>query len=198
MFDHVQRNLAELAPEDRITIQTLPEHGRLELLRAMVKIAHANHLDLCSCFSDDYVHVAGVQPGSCVDIQVLRKLTTNPHLDIPPAAQLGQALRGGRSSLLPISMLRTLAAQVIRVTKGRQRHGPCRCMASIDIGNNDTCLFGCTYCLATPARQQALLNYQAHDPDDSLLFRPINLRCKNLDELAIPFTFESDLTLASE
>ena len=52
----------------------------------------------------------------------------------------------------------------------------CGCVRSIDIGAYDTCVFGCAYCYATNSRQAALRRLHAHDPSDTLLFRPASLR----------------------
>ena len=59
----------------------------------------------------------------------------------------------------------------------------CGCVASVDIGSYDTCMFGCTYCYATNSREAAANRMRAHDPCDSILWRPPALAGKNLDEL---------------
>jgi hypothetical protein len=186
MFEQTQQNLAGLQSENGITIHNLSRHSQHKMLAEMVKIAQANDLQLHSCFSDDYLHIPGIQAGSCVDIQVLRKLTAKPDLEEISAAQFGQALRGKQNDRTPIDTIRALAARGRRALKFSPSHGPCRCVASIDIGSDDTCLFGCTYCLATHSRRQALQNYQARDPTDSLLSRPEHLRAVDLNERGLP------------
>jgi hypothetical protein len=52
--------------------------------------------------------------------------------------------------------------------KAPTRNG-CGCYASRDIGAYDTCISGCEYCYATTNHQQALKNYQHHDPQFPIL-----------------------------
>ncbi len=51
----------------------------------------------------------------------------------------------------------------------------CGCMEATDIGAYDTCVYGCAYCYATNSRAAALRRMQAHDPDDTVLWRPASL-----------------------
>lgn len=60
----------------------------------------------------------------------------------------------------------------------------CGCVASVDIGAYDTCLFGCAYCYATNSRTVALKRHAAHDPEDSVLWRPESLAHVDLCEMA--------------
>jgi len=48
----------------------------------------------------------------------------------------------------------------------------CRCSASRDIGEYDTCPHGCVYCYAVQNRQIALHRYRDHDPTSEFLFVP--------------------------
>jgi hypothetical protein len=56
------------------------------------------------------------------------------------------------------------------------RHRPirnhCRCAASVDIGEYDTCPQGCVYCYANQHKERALARYRRHDPDGEYLFTP--------------------------
>lgn len=45
----------------------------------------------------------------------------------------------------------------------------CNCVASIDIGEYDTCPFGCAYCYATRSQQSALASLKRHEPMFSCL-----------------------------
>jgi hypothetical protein len=46
----------------------------------------------------------------------------------------------------------------------------CLCRQSKDIGSNNTCLHGCTYCYATLNSEIAERHFKEHDPESSLLF----------------------------
>ncbi|MBI4874802.1 MAG: DUF1848 domain-containing protein [Acidobacteria bacterium] len=56
----------------------------------------------------------------------------------------------------------------------------CGCGSSVDIGAYDTCSFGCACCYATHSRRAALTRLAAHDPEDTLLWRPATLRGQDL------------------
>ena len=62
----------------------------------------------------------------------------------------------------------------------------CGCVAAADIGAYDTCLFGCAYCYATNSRTAALARHAAHDPHDSILWRPERLRGVDLSTVEVP------------
>ena len=51
----------------------------------------------------------------------------------------------------------------------------CGCVEATDIGAYDTCIYGCTYCYATNSRSAGLRRMRAHDPDDTVLWRPAAL-----------------------
>lgn len=42
----------------------------------------------------------------------------------------------------------------------------CRCLASVDIGMDNTCLSGCRYCYTTASHQVAVKNRRQHDPQN--------------------------------
>jgi len=48
----------------------------------------------------------------------------------------------------------------------------CRCYASTDIGEYDTCPHGCVYCYAVRNRDLALKRYKKHDPESEFLYDP--------------------------
>lgn len=58
----------------------------------------------------------------------------------------------------------------------------CGCVHSADIGAYDTCLFGCRYCYATRRNDAARRARAAHDPGDSILFRPPHLAGRDLGD----------------
>lgn len=88
-------------------------------------------------------------------------------------------------SCIDLGLLQTLTANPgLRISKKPTRE-LCNCVASVDIGAYDTCLFGCAYCYATNSRQIALEHHTAHNTEDTILFRPNSLRGIDLDEIAV-------------
>ncbi len=90
----------------------------------------------------DALAVEGVQKGHCIDPDLVRALVPGVNRDL--TAQL----------------------------KPEPTRKECGCVASVDIGAYDTCLFGCAYCYATNSRSIALKKHAEHDPEDSVLWRP--------------------------
>jgi hypothetical protein len=70
----------------------------------------------------------------------------------------------------------------------------CGCAEATDIGAYDTCIFGCSYCYATNSRRAALARLQAHDSDDSVLWRPSTLVDVDLTALEQPASERSRRT----
>lgn len=65
---------------------------------------------------------------------------------------------------------RISGAPISAIEKGN-RDG-CRCAASKDIGEYDTCPHGCVYCYAVRNRSLAQRRYKSHDPECEFLFEP--------------------------
>jgi hypothetical protein len=55
------------------------------------------------------------------------------------------------------------------ITKDRGQRQHCLCAPSRDIGMNDTCLHGCSYCYATRSHGAAVSNHRRHDPQGTSL-----------------------------
>lgn len=58
------------------------------------------------------------------------------------------------------------------LAEDRHQRSTCRCVVSKDIGINDTCLHGCSYCYATRSHRAALANVTRHESDSSVLIGP--------------------------
>ena len=56
--------------------------------------------------------------------------------------------------------------------KERGNRQECRCHASKDIGDYDSCPHGCVYCYAVNNRDLALSRYKQHKPESEFLFEP--------------------------
>jgi hypothetical protein len=56
---------------------------------------------------------------------------------------------------------------------GRLRPGPsreaCRCLKTVDIGMDNTCLGGCRYCYVVASHAAAVKNFRRHDPSKPML-----------------------------
>jgi hypothetical protein len=76
--------------------------------------------------------------------------------------------------------------------KSKPTRADCGCIASVDIGVYDTCLFECAYCYATSRAVTARQRHAAHDAQDSLLWRPEYLRGQDLDEIAISLKSQAE------
>jgi hypothetical protein len=72
-----------------------------------------------------------------------------------------------------IALLRPDLPLAVRAAPTRQ---DCGCVECDDIGAYDTCAFGCAYCYATNSRAAALQRRADHDPEDTVLWRPLPLR----------------------
>lgn len=186
LLEHTQRNLAQLVRSEGLALQTPSSAERRQFLAQLLDLACTHGMQLHSCFSEDYLSVPGIQAGSCVDIDVLRKVTDNPQLEIASTGELQHALGYRPQRQMSLASVRRQAIKIQRRISGTQSLGHCRCRAAIDIGHEDTCLFGCTYCLATHSREQAIANHQAHDPMDALLSRPAQWRGVDLEAIARP------------
>lgn len=62
----------------------------------------------------------------------------------------------------------------LRYKKDPVQRDSCLCMVSKDIGCNDTCLHGCTYCYSTTSYAAASRRHAAHDPKSPLLWGDVN------------------------
>jgi hypothetical protein len=72
-----------------------------------------------------------------------------------------------------VASLRPESRLELRAAPTRQ---DCGCVEATDIGAYDTCIYGCAYCYATNSRSAALRRLRAHEPDDTVLWRPASLR----------------------
>ncbi len=153
-YNKVERNLSQVSSREGITFESPSDSARHGLLGEMVGMARGYGLQLYSCCEQDHAQVEGIQRNSCVDLQVLRQVTSDPSLDL----------------------------------KSRPTRALCGCVESVDIGSYDTCLFGCAYCYATNHRETAVKHHAAHDPGDTILYRPRQLGGIDLDTWVHPLS----------
>jgi hypothetical protein len=82
--------------------------------------------------------------------------------------------------------LRNLRPDLSISLKASPTREGCGCLQSTDIGAFDTCLHGCAYCYATNSLSAAGKRYRAHDPEDSILWRPASLAGVELSAVEKP------------
>ena len=51
----------------------------------------------------------------------------------------------------------------------------CRCISTVDIGMDNTCIAGCRYCYVVTSQASALVNFRRHDPAATMLRSPRTL-----------------------
>jgi len=80
MYGKSKRNLARLSDQHGLVFEPPSQQLRCELLGELARIAKAHSIQMYSCCEDDYLRMPEIRRGSCVDLQLLRQLTSNPRL----------------------------------------------------------------------------------------------------------------------
>ena len=103
--------------------------------------------------------------------------------------EIPAGIKGGpvhRAHCVDPDLIRRLRPELdLPLQPGPTRPG-CGCAHSVDIGSYDTCILGCLYCYATSSPKAALAHRRAHDPKDTMLWRPPRLQGVDLDAVARP------------
>jgi len=79
----------------------------------------------------------------------------NPELALSPAQCCGAELFAGYGPVLE--------GRAARLASGPSR-ASCRCLKSVDIGMDNTCLGGCRYCYVVTSHELAVSNFRRHQP----------------------------------
>jgi len=79
----------------------------------------------------------------------------NPEWGLPPSQCCGVDLFAGFGQ--------KVSDRVSSLGPGPSREG-CRCMKTVDIGMDNTCLAGCKYCYVVDAQKTVIAHYRNHDP----------------------------------
>jgi hypothetical protein len=91
-----------------------------------------------------------------------------------------------RNRCIDPALIQQLAPGRAEGLKSKPTRPGCGCVASVDIGAYDTCLFDCAYCYATSHPTAARKRHADHNPEDSLLWRPEQLRGQDLNSISVP------------
>ena len=83
----------------------------------------------------------------------------------------------------------------IDVEKDKTQRQECGCMASVDIGQYDTCRHLCAYCYANFRPQLAEINFRRHNPEATSLFGEIRPDAKITERKMKPLKFIRQQTL---
>ncbi len=67
------------------------------------------------------------------------------------------------------SLLQQLYPEFQPAAQAKPTRNECGCVASVDIGAYDSCLFGCVYCYANRNFSRSRRRFQSHDPDNPRL-----------------------------
>lgn len=143
------RRLRELERQDVLVEPvTAAQPEVLALLARLHEIAALYDINLRSCAEDAALGTVGIEPGGCIDGKLIQRLAS-------PATSLVNDT--------------TCRDQALRKKDPGQRPR-CQCIASKDIGVNDTCLHGCRYCYATQNDALARRRHAEHDPESPILW----------------------------
>lgn len=85
------------------------------------------------------------------------------------------AAGAGEARCIDADRLAAVAGRPIKAVEKGNRP-TCRCHASRDIGDYDTCPHGCVYCYAVDSAARARARFGAHDPDSPFLVEPAGAR----------------------
>ena len=148
-YKKVQRNLK--ASTDGIREFTGEE--RSKILSGIGRLANNWCIKAVTCSENgDYIRY-GVEPASCVDGLLLRKL-------YPHDRELLEYLSPPRAKILFTGEYH----DVNQVMKDRGQRENCGCVLSKDIGYYDSCPAGCIYCYANSTALKIANNVARHDP----------------------------------
>jgi hypothetical protein len=81
-----------------------------------------------------------------------------------------------RSHCIDLDTVKRMRPELALHLRAAPTRQDCGCVECDDIGAYDTCAFGCAYCYATNSRAAAQRRREDHDPDDTVLWRPMALR----------------------
>ena len=134
-------------------------HGYRKTRRNLDAAARAHGFDWRDPADDEKQDLLADLRAIAVDHGIALTLCGQPHL-----------LVGGvlESRCIDARRLATVAGRPL-AAPARPHRKTCRCAASRDIGDYDSCPHGCVYCYAVEGRDQAKQRFAGHDPNGDML-----------------------------
>lgn len=72
-------------------------------------------------------------------------------------------------------LIAKISGNYLKYGKDKNQREECGCVQSVDIGEYNTCIHGCTYCYANFNKDMAKKNYELHNKDGELLIGEVPL-----------------------
>lgn len=92
----------------------------------------------------------------------------------------------GHGKCIDDELIRDLFSISVSNKKDKGQRLPCGCVASVDIGQYNTCLHGCQYCYATANPALAQRNFERHNPLSPFLVGDISQNDENDSRECVP------------
>ena len=134
-------------------------HGYRKTRRNLGAAARAHGFDWRDPTDDEKRNLLADLAGIAADRSIALTLCGQPHLVVDGVAE---------ARCIDDRRLATVADRPL-AAPSRSHRKTCRCAASRDIGDYDSCPHGCVYCYAVQDRERAKRHFAAHDPGGEML-----------------------------
>lgn len=74
-----------------------------------------------------------------------------------------------RAACIDRALIERILGLPLRASKDPSQRKSCGCVESVDIGEYDSCPYGCRYCYATSDARKVAVNVRRHDPESDVL-----------------------------
>ncbi len=136
------------------SIRRMKDHGRFTyraLDPARHRQASKRHPDIGQMSRQRALTLLNDLSAIAEDHGMQLRLCCNPEFGLPGSQCIGAEMFAGYGDVIEDAR------------SGPSRPG-CRCLKSVDIGMDNTCIGGCTYCYVVTSQNAALRNFGNHDP----------------------------------